>query len=133
MGECDGRRVLEPAEFFFFLFLFFLKPGIISREDAEDLLENMTEGAFLVRVSEKIWGYTLSYRLQKGFKHFLVDASGDFYSFLGVDPNRHATLTDLIDFHKVSLLEVLVGGETVGNLSKKESQAEGILRYGDGA
>lgn len=93
----------------------------------------MTEGAFLVRVSEKIWGYTLSYRLQKGFKHFLVDASGDFYSFLGVDPNRHATLTDLIDFHKVSLLEVLVGGETVGNLSKKESQAEGILRYGDGA
>lgn len=69
----------------------------------------MTEGAFLVRVSEKIWGYTLSYRLQRGFKHFLVDASGDFYSFLGVDPNRHATLTDLIDFHKVPLFEVLVG------------------------
>uniref|UniRef100_A0A452SQ10 SH2 domain containing 4B n=1 Tax=Ursus americanus TaxID=9643 RepID=A0A452SQ10_URSAM len=82
--------------------------GIISREDAEDLLENMTEGAFLVRVSDKIWGYTLSYRLQKGFKHFLVDASGDFYSFLGVDPNRHATLTDLIDFHKVSFIGVLV-------------------------
>lgn len=90
-----------------FPFRFFSLLGIISRENAEDLLENMTEGAFLVRVSEKIWGYTLSYRLQKGFKHFLVDASGDFYSFLGVDPNRHATLTDLIDFHKVSLLEAL--------------------------
>lgn len=85
----------------------------------------MTEGAFLVRVSEKIWGYTLSYRLQKGFKHFLVDASGDFYSFLGVDPNRHATLTDLIDFHKVSLLGVLMG--VAG-----ERQAVGILRDGDG-
>ncbi|XP_037691004.1 SH2 domain-containing protein 4B-like [Choloepus didactylus] len=84
--------------------------GIISREDAEDLLENMTEGAFLVRVSDKIWGYTLSYRLQKGFKHFLVDASGDFYSFLGVDPNRHATLTDLIDFHKEEIITVS-GGE----------------------
>ncbi|XP_027954723.1 SH2 domain-containing protein 4B [Eumetopias jubatus] len=84
--------------------------GIISREDAEDLLENMTEGAFLVRVSQKIWGYTLSYRLQKGFKHFLVDASGDFYSFLGVDPNRHATLTDLIDFHKEEIITVS-GGE----------------------
>ncbi|XP_023365243.1 SH2 domain-containing protein 4B [Otolemur garnettii] len=83
---------------------------IISRENAEDLLENMTEGAFLVRVSEKIWGYTLSYRLQKGFKHFLVDASGDFYSFLGVDPNRHATLTDLIDFHKEEIITVS-GGE----------------------
>ncbi|XP_045698043.1 SH2 domain-containing protein 4B isoform X1 [Phyllostomus hastatus] len=84
--------------------------GIISREDAEGLLENMTEGAFLVRISEKIWGYTLSYRLQKGFKHFLVDASGDFYSFLGVDPNRHATLTDLIDFHKEEIITVS-GGE----------------------
>ncbi|KAM7336311.1 hypothetical protein ACRRTK_004804 [Alexandromys fortis] len=84
--------------------------GIISRENAEDLLENMTEGAFLVRVSEKIWGYTLSYRLQRGFKHFLVDASGDFYSFLGVDPNRHATLTDLIDFHKEEIITVS-GGE----------------------
>lgn len=64
---------------------------------------NKSEGAFLVRVSEKIWGYALSYRQQNGFKHFLVDASGDFYSFLGVDPNRHPTLTDLIDFHKVTL------------------------------
>ncbi|XP_070350040.1 SH2 domain-containing protein 4B [Equus asinus] len=84
--------------------------GIISREDAEHLLENMTEGAFLVRVSEKIWGYTLSYRLQNGFKHFLVDASGDFYSFLGVDPSRHATLTDLVDFHKEEIITVS-GGE----------------------
>lgn len=104
-GRVAGERFAEPTDFFFF---FFFKPGIISREDAEDLLENMTEGAFLVRVSDKIWGYTLSYRLQKGFKHFLVDASGDFYSFLGVDPNRHATLTDLIDFHKVSFIGVLV-------------------------
>lgn len=82
----------------------FFLAGIISRQEAEELLMNKSEGAFLVRVSEKIWGYALSYRQQSGFKHFLVDASGDFYSFLGVDPNRHATLTDLIDFHKVSLL-----------------------------
>lgn len=81
--------------------LCFVLSGIISRQEAEELLMNKSEGAFLVRVSEKIWGYALSYRHQSGFKHFLVDASGDFYSFLGVDPNRHATLTDLIDFHKV--------------------------------
>ncbi|TRZ03391.1 hypothetical protein DNTS_032436, partial [Danionella cerebrum] len=60
---------------------------------------NAAEGSFLVRVSERIWGYTLSYRTARGFKHFLIDASGDFYSFLGVDQNRHATLADLIDFH----------------------------------
>ncbi|ROL49503.1 SH2 domain-containing protein 4B [Anabarilius grahami] len=74
--------------------------GIISREDSERLLMNSAEGSFLVRVSERIWGYTLSYRTASGFKHFLIDASGDYYSFLGVDQNRHATLADLIDFHK---------------------------------
>uniref|UniRef100_K7F6C3 SH2 domain containing 4B n=2 Tax=Pelodiscus sinensis TaxID=13735 RepID=K7F6C3_PELSI len=84
--------------------------GIISRQEAEELLMNMSEGAFLVRVSEKIWGYALSYRQLSGFKHFLVDASGDFYSFLGVDPNRHATLTDLIDFHKEEII-TSSGGE----------------------
>ncbi|XP_062987731.1 SH2 domain-containing protein 4B [Elgaria multicarinata webbii] len=84
--------------------------GIISRQEAEELLMNRSEGAFLVRVSEKIWGYALSYRHQSGFKHFLVDASGDFYSFLGVDPNRHATLTDLIDFHKEEII-TSSGGE----------------------
>ncbi|XP_069466928.1 SH2 domain-containing protein 4B [Ambystoma mexicanum] len=84
--------------------------GIISRQEAEELLMNKSEGTFLVRVSEKIWGYALSYRQPSGFKHFLVDASGDFYSFLGVDPNRHATLTDLIDFHKEEVI-TSAGGE----------------------
>ncbi|KFO87349.1 SH2 domain-containing protein 4B [Buceros rhinoceros silvestris] len=84
--------------------------SIISRQEAEELLMNKSEGTFLVRVSEKIWGYALSYRQQSGFKHFLVDASGDFYSFLGVDPNRHATLTDLIDFHKEEMI-TSSGGE----------------------
>ncbi|KAM9324932.1 SH2 domain-containing protein 4B [Gastrophryne carolinensis] len=84
--------------------------GIISRNDAEKLLMNMPEGSFLVRVSEKIWGYALSYRSQSGFKHFLIDASGDYYSFLGVDPNRHATLTELIDFHKEEVI-TSSGGE----------------------
>ncbi|KAL0964518.1 hypothetical protein UPYG_G00324960 [Umbra pygmaea] len=74
--------------------------GLISRKASETLLMNAPEGCFLVRLSDRIWGYTLSYRTADGFKHFLIDASGDFYSFLGVDQNRHATLADLIDFHK---------------------------------
>uniref|UniRef100_A0AAY5K8B0 SH2 domain-containing protein n=1 Tax=Esox lucius TaxID=8010 RepID=A0AAY5K8B0_ESOLU len=76
--------------------------GLISRQESETLLMNTAEGSFLVRVSDRIWGYTLSYRTVDGFKHFLIDASGDYYSFLGVDQNRHATLADLINFHKVS-------------------------------
>ncbi|XP_037394158.1 SH2 domain-containing protein 4B [Pygocentrus nattereri] len=78
--------------------------GIITREESEKLLKDEAEGSFLVRVSERIWGYTLSYRTATGFKHFLIDASGDYYSFLGVDQNRHATLTDLINFHKEEVI-----------------------------
>uniref|UniRef100_A0A3B4BS33 SH2 domain-containing protein n=1 Tax=Pygocentrus nattereri TaxID=42514 RepID=A0A3B4BS33_PYGNA len=84
--------------------------GIISRQESESLLMNASEGCFLVRVSERIWGYTLSYRTASGFKHFLIDASGDYYSFLGVDQNRHATLADLIDFHKEEVITTS-GGE----------------------
>ncbi|XP_041939204.1 SH2 domain-containing protein 4B [Alosa sapidissima] len=84
--------------------------GIISRQESEALLMNASEGSFLVRVSERIWGYTLSYRTPSGFKHFLIDASGDYYSFLGVDQNRHATLADLIDFHKEEVITTS-GGE----------------------
>ncbi|KTG44292.1 hypothetical protein cypCar_00006888 [Cyprinus carpio] len=75
--------------------------GIISRDDSESLLMNAAEGSFLVRVSEMIWSYTLSYRTASIFKHFLINVSRDCYGFLVLDQNRHATLADLIDFHKV--------------------------------
>ncbi|XP_048844230.1 SH2 domain-containing protein 4B [Brienomyrus brachyistius] len=84
--------------------------GIISRQDSESLLMHCPEGSFLVRVSERIWGYTLSYRTASAFKHFLIDASGDCYSFLGVDQNRHATLADLVDFHREEVITTS-GGE----------------------
>ncbi|XP_041424962.1 SH2 domain-containing protein 4B [Xenopus laevis] len=108
IGSC--LRIPDTAVLLFSCDGIVIRSGIISREEAEELLMNKPEGSFLVRVSEKIWGYALSYRQQTGFKHFLVDASGDYYSFLGVDPNRHATLTDLIDFHKEEVI-TSSGGE----------------------
>ncbi|XP_060794981.1 SH2 domain-containing protein 4B [Neoarius graeffei] len=96
--------------------------GIISRQDSESLLMNASEGCFLVRVSERIWGYTLSYRTASGFKHFLIDASGDYYSFLGVDQNRHATLADLIDFHKEEVITTS-GGELLLDSCKLKGSA----------
>uniref|UniRef100_A0A3B3S3J6 SH2 domain containing 4B n=1 Tax=Paramormyrops kingsleyae TaxID=1676925 RepID=A0A3B3S3J6_9TELE len=84
---------------------------IISRQDSESLLMRCPEGSFLVRVSERIWGYTLSYRTASAFKHFLIDASGDCYSFLGVDQSRHATLADLVAFHKQEEVITTSGGE----------------------
>ncbi|KAM6120288.1 SH2 domain-containing protein 4A [Pterocles gutturalis] len=74
--------------------------GILSSRKAEELLDKTAPGSFLVRVSEKIKGYVLSYRSAEGCKHFLIDASGDAYSFLGVDQLQHSTLADLVDYHK---------------------------------
>ncbi|KFV98590.1 SH2 domain-containing protein 4A [Eurypyga helias] len=74
--------------------------GILTSKKAEELLNKMVPGSFLVRVSEKIKGYVLSYRAVEGCKHFLIDASSDSYSFLGVDQLQHSTLADLVDYHK---------------------------------
>lgn len=74
--------------------------GILTTKKAEDLLRGLVPGSFLIRISEKIKGYVLSYLSVDGCKHFLIDASGDSYSFLGVDQLQHSTLADLVDYHK---------------------------------
>ncbi|XP_044161043.1 SH2 domain-containing protein 4A isoform X2 [Bufo gargarizans] len=74
--------------------------GIISRAESEDLLKNQVPGSFLLRVSEKIHGYVLSYRSKDGYMHFLIDASGTSYFLLGVDQIQYGTLADLVEYHK---------------------------------
>ncbi|XP_054847050.1 SH2 domain-containing protein 4A [Eublepharis macularius] len=74
--------------------------GILTTKNAEDLLSNSAPGTFLIRVSEKIQGYVLSYRSAEGYKHFLIDASGESCSFLGVDRLQHSRLADLVEYHK---------------------------------
>ncbi|EMP32944.1 SH2 domain-containing protein 4A, partial [Chelonia mydas] len=74
--------------------------GIVTLRQAEELLSKSVLGSFLVRVSEKIKGYALSYLSPEGCKHFLIDASSDSYSFLGVDKLQHSTLADLVNYHK---------------------------------
>lgn len=36
--------------------------GIINRQDAEMLLDKTDPGSFIIRVSDKLWGYALSYK-----------------------------------------------------------------------
>ena len=38
--------------------------GIISRADADELLHNKPLGSYLIRVSVKIWGYTVSVKCE---------------------------------------------------------------------
>ena len=39
-----------------------LFPGIIGRKAAEDLLVNRNNGDFIIRVSDRIFGYVLSFK-----------------------------------------------------------------------
>ncbi|XP_072619420.1 SH2 domain-containing protein 4A isoform X4 [Vulpes vulpes] len=74
--------------------------GILTLKRANELLSTCVPGSFLIRVSERIKGYALSYLSAEGCKHFLIDASTDSYSFLGADRLQHATLAALVDYHK---------------------------------
>ncbi|XP_011901284.1 PREDICTED: SH2 domain-containing protein 4A isoform X2 [Cercocebus atys] len=75
--------------------------GILTLKKANELLLSTgMPGSFLIRVSERIKGYALSHLSEDSCKHFLIDASADSYSFLGVDQLQHATLADLVEYHK---------------------------------
>ena len=76
--------------------------GIISREDAEGLLETKPVHSYLVRVSEKIWGYAISYKAEDRCKHYLIDTTENGYQFFGTNQLEHPSLLELIQHHRVS-------------------------------
>ncbi|CAK1587208.1 unnamed protein product [Parnassius mnemosyne] len=83
--------------------------GLISRSEAEQLLSPCPAGSFLVRVSERVWGYAVSYRAETRCKHYLVEAERG-YRLLGAASRAHRSLADLIAYHKsVAITES--GGE----------------------
>ncbi|XP_078316821.1 SH2 domain-containing protein 4B-like isoform X3 [Crassostrea virginica] len=79
--------------------------GVICRLEAENYLLNMTLGSYLVRASERVWGYTISYRAEDRCKHFLVDTSDQGYQFFGANQVVHRSLTDLVNFHKYQVMD----------------------------
>lgn len=92
--------------------------GLISRQEAEARLSAKGPGAFLVRLSERVWGYAISYRdsdsqgLSRRCKHYLVDTTGPGggYQFLGANQICHQSLEDLVRYHCVEPI-TLLGGE----------------------
>lgn len=67
--------------------------GLVTRVNAEQMLEPEPTGTFLVRLSEKIWGYAISYKDVDRCKHYLIDASNGQYQFLGANQNNHQSLS----------------------------------------
>lgn len=72
------------------IFVFYVI-GLITRLEAESLLLDQPDGTFLVRLSERIWGYAISYKASDKCKHYLVNA-GTNYRFLGKNQIEHNTL-----------------------------------------
>lgn len=69
--------------------------GLITRSEAEKLLLDQPYGSYLVRLSEKIWGYAISYRAKEKCKHYLVN-SGQKYTFPGNNQIEHTTLGEWV-------------------------------------
>lgn len=101
--------------------------GIISRADADELLHEMPMGAFLIRVSVRIWGYTVSVKCKLtyivdhliitcyclgrlGLQHFMIESYKDHYQFSGENMNRFSSLKQLLDYHQTMPISK-AGGE----------------------
>lgn len=73
--------------------------GRITRADAEKLLMNKHEGAFLIRVSESSPGdFSLSVKCGDGVQHFKVlrDTSGKFFLWVV----KFNSLNELVEYHR---------------------------------
>jgi hypothetical protein len=75
--------------------------GRITRADAEKLLSNKHEGAFLIRISESSPGdFSLSVKCSDGVQHFKVlrDAQGKFFLWVV----KFNSLNELVEYHRTA-------------------------------
>nr|CAI5846365.1 unnamed protein product [Callosobruchus analis] len=99
-AELDAREGLIPSNYIE------MKPhdwyyGRITRADAEKLLLNKHEGAFLIRISESSPGdFSLSVKCSDGVQHFKVlrDAQGKFFLWVV----KFNSLNELVEYHRTS-------------------------------
>jgi len=101
--------------------------GLITRQEAETLLKDQPPGSFLVRVSERIWGYAISYKDTDRCKHYLIDASSGHYQFLGNNQITHNTLGDLVSYHGARPITAM-GGEILGRPCHRNESLPAIFQ-----
>lgn len=69
-----------------------MSSGLITRSEAEQILQSKSQGSFLVRLSERVWGYAVSYRCVDHCKHYLVEATAGYRLLPGTGMDSHNTL-----------------------------------------
>lgn len=74
--------------------------GLISRVEAEDYLFDQPSGAFLIRVSERVHGYALSFRHGQRIRHYKLGFSRQGgYEVVGNNED-FTTLAELVDYYQ---------------------------------
>ncbi|EDX06936.1 drk [Drosophila simulans] len=99
-AELDGKEGLIPSNYiemknhdWYY--------GRITRADAEKLLSNKHEGAFLIRISESSPGdFSLSVKCPDGVQHFKVlrDAQSKFFLWVV----KFNSLNELVEYHRTA-------------------------------
>ena len=75
--------------------------GIITRIEANDLLQTQEVGSFLVRVAESRFGYSLSHFVAKGkVKHYMIDQNPDGQYIVVGNKKLFDSLNELVGWHR---------------------------------
>lgn len=79
--------------------------GFAARKETEDLLRDKAPGCFLIRLSDKALGYILSYKGNSRCRHFVITQNPEGQFIIRGDCQTHGSLTELIEFYKVSPIQ----------------------------
>uniref|UniRef100_A0A3Q2X707 SH2 domain containing 7 n=1 Tax=Haplochromis burtoni TaxID=8153 RepID=A0A3Q2X707_HAPBU len=79
--------------------------GLATRKEAEELLRDKSMGCFLIRLSNKAFGYILSYKGNDRCRHFVITQNQDGHFIISGDSQTYGSLTELIQHYKVSAIQ----------------------------
>ncbi|XP_011403562.1 PREDICTED: SH2 domain-containing protein 4B-like [Amphimedon queenslandica] len=75
--------------------------GPIKRDTADTVLQPKPSGMYLVRLSHKVWGYTISVKVTEAVKHYVVDVSTpNVYKFIGKQQPEFPSLKELLKYYR---------------------------------
>ncbi|XP_023657132.1 uncharacterized protein [Paramormyrops kingsleyae] len=109
--------------------------GFITRKEAEEFLQDRMQGCFLLRLSESMIGFVLSYRGKDRCRHFIIqeeggDRGGGGRYLITGEESRHNSLQELISYYTQNYVgpfeEVLTVPFVKGNDGSKVATLGGM-------
>ncbi|OCT87117.1 hypothetical protein XELAEV_18020811mg [Xenopus laevis] len=74
--------------------------GLISRRETEELLKSQETGCFLIRLSQRTFGYILSYKGKERCRHFVINQLSNGQLVVSRDSMSHNSLSALINHYQ---------------------------------